>query len=87
MPLIFGVKRIHLKIGMIQTIYPNHHQNVLPRGRSFTANSGTKAAVLLGMNRCGSFPNPNLSLAPEPTLKDVKRSQEPQRGGEVSGFG
>ena len=47
--------------------------SVLPKGRSFTANSGTKAAippkgrssiansgtqvaVLLGMNRCGSFP-------------------------------
>ena len=25
-------------------------------GRSSTTNSGTKAAVLLGMNRCGSFP-------------------------------
>ena len=28
---------------------------VLPKGRSSTANSGTKVAVLLGMNRCGSF--------------------------------
>ena len=28
---------------------------VLPKGRS-TANSGTKFAVLLGTNRCGSFP-------------------------------
>ena len=52
----------------------HHHQNILPKGRSFTANSGTKAAVLvkggsstansrteievlLGMNRCGSFPH------------------------------
>ena len=26
------------------------------KGRSFTANSDTKVAVLLGMNRCGSFP-------------------------------
>ena len=51
----------------------HHHQCVLPKGRSFTANSDTKAAVLpkgrsstpnsgtklavvLGMNRCGSFP-------------------------------
>ena len=24
-----------------------HHQSILPKGRSFTANSGTKAAVLL----------------------------------------
>ena len=51
----------------------HHHQSVLTRDRSFTANSGTKAAVLpkgrsstansgnkvtvlLGMNRCDSFP-------------------------------
>ena len=74
-----------------------YHQNVLPRGRSFTANSdtkvavlfkgrsstansGTKVAVLLGMNRCGSFPL--LSLASEQILKDLKRSQGHQRGGE-----
>ena len=68
-----------------------HHQCVLPKGRSFTANSGTKAAVLLGMNRCSSFlllstPH-SLSLASEQTLKDLKRSQGPQRGGEESGFG
>ena len=30
--------------------------SVLPKGRSFTANSGTKVAVWLGMNRCSSFP-------------------------------
>ena len=29
---------------------------VLPKGKSPTPNSGTKVAVLLGMNRCGSFP-------------------------------
>ena len=29
---------------------------ILPKGRSSTANSGTYVAVLLGMNRCGSFP-------------------------------
>ena len=28
---------------------------VLPKGRSSTANSGTKFTVLLGMNRCGNF--------------------------------
>ena len=47
-----------------------HHQSVKPKGRSFTTNSGTKAVVLpkdrsstanqhvvlLGMNKCGSFP-------------------------------
>ena len=32
------------------------HQSVLPKGRSSTANSGTKIAVLLWMNRCSSFP-------------------------------
>ena len=83
-----------------------HHQSVLPKGRSFianpgtkvaalskgrpsTANSGTKVAVLLGINRCGSFPllsAPTLSLASDQTLKDLKRSQEPQLGGEESGF-
>ena len=50
-----------------------HHQSVLPKGKSFTANpdtkvavppkgrsstanSGIKVVVLLGMNKCGSFP-------------------------------
>ena len=57
---------------------------VLPKGRSSTANSGTKVAVLLGMNRCGSFP---LLFAPYSLFSiwtDLKRSQEPQRGGEES---
>ena len=40
-----------------------HHQSVLPKGRSFTTNSGTEIAVLQGMNRCCSFP-----LFPHPTL-------------------
>ena len=43
-------------------------QSLLPNGRSFTANSGTKAAVLLGISRCGSFPL--FSLASKQTLKD-----------------
>ena len=63
---------------------------VLPKGRSSNANSRTKVAVLLGMNRCGSFPllsAPTLSLASEQTLKDLKRFQGHQRGGEESGFG
>ena len=29
---------------------------VLLKGRSSTANAGTKVAVLLGISRCGSFP-------------------------------
>ena len=36
-------------------------------------------------SRC--FPHSTLSLASEQTLKDLKRSQEHQRGGEESGFG
>ena len=53
--------------------------------RSSTANSRTMAAVLLGMNRRGSFPllpHSTFSLASEQTLKILKRSQGHQRGGE-----
>ena len=42
---------------------------------SSTANSGTRAAVLPGMNRCGSFSllsHHTLFLASEQTLKDLK---------------
>ena len=62
---------------------------VLPKGRSSAANSGTKVAVLLGINKCGSFPffpHLTLSLTSEQTLKDLKKSQGPQREGEESGF-
>ena len=44
-------------------------------GRSITTHSGTKAAVLPGMIRCGSFvliSEPTLSLVSEQTLKDLK---------------
>ena len=37
------------------------------------------------VSRC--FPHPTLSLASEQTLKDMKRSQGHQQGGEESGFG
>ena len=67
--------------------HQHHHQSVLPEGMSFTANSGTKVAVLLGMNKCGCFSHPTLSLASEQTLKDLKRSHEHRRGDEESGFG
>ena len=60
---------------------------VLTKRRPSTANSGIKVAVLLGMNRCGSFPHLALSLASEQILKDLKRSQGYQCGGEESGFG
>ena len=50
-------------------------------GRSSTANSGSKAAVLLGAVASRCFSHPTLSLASEQTLKGLKRSQWPQRGG------
>ena len=59
------------------------------QSRSSTVNSGTKVAVLLGINKCGSFPllsYPTLFLTSEQALKDLKRSQGPQRGREDSGF-
>ena len=62
-----------------------------PKAGPFHLNSGTKVAVLLGMNRCGSipllFPRPILSLVSEQTFKDLKRAQGHKRGGEESGFG
>ena len=83
-----------------------HHQCVLPKGRyfttnagtkiaflfkgrSFTANSGTKVSVLLGISAVAyiCFPHPILSSASEQIIKDLKRSQGPQREGEESGFG
>ena len=39
-----------------------------------------------GMAASHCFPHPTLSLATEQTLKDLKRSQEHQRGGEESEF-
>ena len=59
------------------------------KGNTSTENSGTKAAVLPGMIRCGSFPllsASTLSLASEQTLKDLKRSQGHQRGSVENGF-
>ena len=54
---------------------------VLPKGRYSIAKSGTKVTVLLGMNRCDSFPllSAPLSLASEQTLKDLTRPQGLQR--------
>ena len=83
-----------LHIGMVEY---HHHHSVVPKGRSFTANSGTKAAflpkgrsstansgtkvaVLLGWTGAVAshcFLHPTLSLASEQTLKDLKRSQRP----------
>ena len=66
---------------MLYTVYI-YHQRVLPKGRSFTANSGTKIAVLLGINRCGSFPflsAPHSRFSIWTDFKDLKRSQGHQR--------
>ena len=62
---------------------------VLLKGRSSIANSGTKVAVFLRVkgavaSRC--FPHPTLYLASELILKDLRRSQGHQLGGEESGF-
>ena len=51
------------------------HRNLgcsFAEGRSSIANSGTKAAVLLGINRYGSFLHPSFSLASAQTLKDSR---------------
>ena len=42
---------------------------------------------LIGSVASRCFPHPTHSLASEQTLKDLKRSQRHQRGGEESGFG
>ena len=61
-----------------------YHQSGVPNGRSFTSNSGTKAAVCRKASlppqtqvalRC--FSHPTLSLESEQALKDLKRSQGP----------
>ena len=60
------------------------HCKLRNQGRSsvqkqvFTANSGTQAAVLLGMDRCSNFPflsAPHSLFASEQSLNDLKRSQ------------
>ena len=59
-------------------------------GRSSTANSGTKAAVLLGISRCGSFPllsTPHSLISIWKDLKRPEKSQGPQSGGEKNGYG
>ena len=58
----------------------------LSTGRSSSANSGTKVAVLLDAVASRLFHHPSLSLASEQTLKDLRRSRVAQRGGEESGF-
>ena len=57
--------------------------------RSSTANSETQAAVLLGMNRWGSFPLLPAShslFSIWTDLKNLRRSQGHQHGGQESGF-
>ena len=61
-------------------------------GRSSTANSPTKAAVSPGIEQVWQLPvafrtSLSLSLESEQTLKDLKRSQRHQRGGEEIKFG
>ena len=49
---------------------------VLPKGRSSTTNSGTKVAVLLGINRCGSFPLLSAPHCLSIIWTDIKRSDK-----------
>ena len=55
---------------------PSLYQRLLPKTRSFTANSGTKAAVLLGIKRCGSFPLLSASYSLFSIRTDLKRSEK-----------
>ena len=45
------------------------------------------ARYWIGAVACRCFPHSTLSSASEHTLKDIERSQVPQRGGDESGFG
>ena len=56
------------------------HRKLRNQGCSFTRE-------LIGAVATRCFPYPTLSLAPEQILKDLKRSQGHQLGGEESGFG
>ena len=56
------------------------HRKLRNQGCSFTKD-------LIGAVASHCFPHPTLSLASEHTLKDLKRSQGHQLGGEESGFG
>ena len=49
---------------------------VLPKGSSSTANSGTKVAVLLGMNRYGSFPLLSATHSLFSIWANLKRSEK-----------
>ena len=49
---------------------------VLPEGRSSTLNSGTKVSILLGMNRCNSFPLLSAPYSLFSIWKDFKWSEK-----------
>ena len=77
----------------LMMIYHHHHQSVLPKGRSFAANSAPRLKLyakagpspklrnqccsLLGINRCGCFSHPTFFSASEQTLKDLKNPMGP----------
>ena len=63
---------------------------VLPKAGLPPQTQEPRMQIYQGLNRCGSFrcfPHPILSLVYEQILKDLKRFQENQRGGEESGLG
>ena len=45
--------------------YYHHYQNVLPKGRSFTASAGTKVAVLLKAGLPSQSQEPRLQFCPK----------------------
>ena len=49
---------------------------ILSKGRSSIANSGTKVAVLLGMNRCSSFPLFSAPHSPLSIWTNLKRCEK-----------
>ena len=61
----------------------NKTQCVLPKLRSSTTNSGTKAAVLLGMNRFGSLPLLSALHLLFSIETDLKRNGEDHRDSNV----
>ena len=55
-------KRMDSEVKIHTKIIYDHHQSILPKGRSFTANSGTKAVVLLEGGLPPQVRNPGCSF-------------------------
>ena len=73
------------KIAIYQTLpynlfivlfHHHHHQSVLPKGRFFTANAGTKGAVLPGIIRWGCFTLLSAPYSLFSIWRDLQRSEK-----------